>query len=415
MSPWRATTWIGVVAALLTCAIPLTLCSDARARDLSVALSEAESRVESAQLAVSELETAVRPVEKRLEASSGRATPARNAARTANRQVEEIESQLRADRLAAVDEVSRIEEEKRSASDEHDEKVQSGLGLALAALIVAIVALGWGWFRASALVALLARIPLGQAIGLCVGGGLLVAIVGTAMVGAGGIAGTIGAALAFLGIALAVALLLARHSAEVQRQRSKPLLGRERLPRWVTQAAAGAAFVFCLLGLGTAVFAGEAKSDEVSAELRREAADTSPSTPTLVKAQREAAKLGRRASSLGAIADADRRDLRSARRKLGRAEARLADAEGDVRSFSRRLAVLSEREEREALEREEEEEELAAEECDSNYSGCLDPNAVDYDCEGGSGDGPLYTGTVEVLGVDHYGLDRDGDGIGCDS
>jgi hypothetical protein len=46
---------------------------------------------------------------------------------------------------------------------------------------------------------------------------------------------------------------------------------------------------------------------------------------------------------------------------------------------------------------------------------CLDPNAVDYDCEGGSGNGPLYTGTVEVLGVDHYGLDGDGDGIGCES
>ena len=54
-------------------------------------------------------------------------------------------------------------------------------------------------------------------------------------------------------------------------------------------------------------------------------------------------------------------------------------------------------------------------ECDSNYEGaCLDPNSSDYDCEGGSGDGPDYTGTVEVVGDDPYDLDRDGDGIACD-
>jgi hypothetical protein len=54
--------------------------------------------------------------------------------------------------------------------------------------------------------------------------------------------------------------------------------------------------------------------------------------------------------------------------------------------------------------------------CDPNYEGaCLDPNSSDYDCEGGSGDGPDYTGTVTVVGDDHFGLDRDGDGVGCDS
>jgi hypothetical protein len=52
--------------------------------------------------------------------------------------------------------------------------------------------------------------------------------------------------------------------------------------------------------------------------------------------------------------------------------------------------------------------------CDSNYSGCLDPNSSDYDCAGGSGNGPDYTGTVAVLGSDHYGLDADGDGVGCE-
>jgi hypothetical protein len=50
-----------------------------------------------------------------------------------------------------------------------------------------------------------------------------------------------------------------------------------------------------------------------------------------------------------------------------------------------------------------------------NYAGaCLEPDAYDYDCSGGDGDGPLYTGQVRVVGDDHYELDRDGDGIACD-
>jgi hypothetical protein len=53
--------------------------------------------------------------------------------------------------------------------------------------------------------------------------------------------------------------------------------------------------------------------------------------------------------------------------------------------------------------------------CHSSYTGaCLDPNASDYDCSGGSGDGPKYTGTVTVVGPDVFGLDGDGDGVGCE-
>jgi hypothetical protein len=61
------------------------------------------------------------------------------------------------------------------------------------------------------------------------------------------------------------------------------------------------------------------------------------------------------------------------------------------------------------------EEEGAESECDPNYSdACLDPYSSDYDCEGGSGNGPDYTGTVTVVGEDHYELDADGDGVGCE-
>ncbi len=53
--------------------------------------------------------------------------------------------------------------------------------------------------------------------------------------------------------------------------------------------------------------------------------------------------------------------------------------------------------------------------CHPSYAGaCLDPGASDYDCAGGSGNGPLYTGRVRVVGPDVFGLDRDGNGYGCE-
>ncbi|MEX0881710.1 MAG: G5 domain-containing protein [Candidatus Saccharimonadales bacterium] len=52
--------------------------------------------------------------------------------------------------------------------------------------------------------------------------------------------------------------------------------------------------------------------------------------------------------------------------------------------------------------------------CTPGYSPCIAPGS-DVDCAGGSGDGPRYvSGPVSVTGSDPYGLDRDGDGIGCE-
>ncbi|MCA2209161.1 hypothetical protein LDL21_19035 [Nocardia sp. NEAU-G4] len=51
-------------------------------------------------------------------------------------------------------------------------------------------------------------------------------------------------------------------------------------------------------------------------------------------------------------------------------------------------------------------------ECHPSYDPCV-PTAPDADCAGGSGDGPAYTGPVRVIGPDEYGLDADGNGIGC--
>ncbi|MFC4127190.1 excalibur calcium-binding domain-containing protein [Nocardia rhizosphaerae] len=51
--------------------------------------------------------------------------------------------------------------------------------------------------------------------------------------------------------------------------------------------------------------------------------------------------------------------------------------------------------------------------CHESYTPCV-PIVSDVDCEGGSGNGPYYTGRVQVIGPDEYGLDRDGDGIACE-
>lgn len=86
------------------------------------------------------------------------------------------------------------------------------------------------------------------------------------------------------------------------------------------------------------------------------------------------------------------------------------------RQAMRRLHAREARRAAAAAARAEETAAAATSECDPNYAGaCLDPYASDYDCEGGSGNGPDYTGEVTVVGVDHYGLDADGDGIGCES
>jgi hypothetical protein len=52
--------------------------------------------------------------------------------------------------------------------------------------------------------------------------------------------------------------------------------------------------------------------------------------------------------------------------------------------------------------------------CTPGYDPCIPPGP-DVDCAGGSGNGPRYVeGPVRVTGSDPYGLDRDGDGIGCE-
>jgi hypothetical protein len=118
-----------------------------------------------------------------------------------------------------------------------------------------------------------------------------------------------------------------------------------------------------------------------------------------------------------AEAEAERRERAQLERRrearIRRAEARRARAE---RARVRRERADARRRRAQArqaeLERERQEEQEAS--CHPSYDPCLDPNASDYDCEGGSGDGPSYTGQVAVTGYDEYDLDSDGDGTGCE-
>jgi hypothetical protein len=55
--------------------------------------------------------------------------------------------------------------------------------------------------------------------------------------------------------------------------------------------------------------------------------------------------------------------------------------------------------------------------CDPSYPDvCLDPAVEDYDCAGGSGNGPEYVeGPIRVRPPDPFDLDREGDGWGCET
>ena len=53
--------------------------------------------------------------------------------------------------------------------------------------------------------------------------------------------------------------------------------------------------------------------------------------------------------------------------------------------------------------------------CHPSYDPCLPANASDVDCRSGTGNGPSYApDNVSVNGSDPYGLDGDGDGVGCE-
>lgn len=416
--------WIVPVVLVGMCLMWVT---SAAAEDLSTSLANAEQEVASTESEVSAKQQQLEKADADLGAAAADAAPFVRALNRNRSEVQHLRAELSEQEEVASSRISQLNQQHQQEVEDHDEGVRQGIGFGLAALVAAAIALAWGWFRATEAVAALTRLELGQAIGLCLGGGLLLLIVGAVLGASDGAVGALGSFLFCLGLILPTAVLLARHSAEVQQGHSRPLLRRERLPAWVSIATAGLMLVVFLASTGSAIFADDASSEPISAQLREESEATSQgpgaeeiqaAKAELARAKRQAAGPISRRKTADAARSAAREDLRAAQRQL-------ASARSSERTFAKRLVALEAQEQRE-VEREErlaaiEEEELIdqeaeeqAAECNPNYSGCLDPYSPDYDCAGGSGDGPDYTGTVEVLGYDEYGLDEDGDGIGCD-
>lgn len=402
--------------------------SGALAADLSGGLANAEQQVASAEEDVVQREQQLQAAEARYRVAANAAAPLVRALSEKRANAEHLRESLTSQEDAAGARIARLEEQRRQEGEDHDREVREGIGFGLAALVGGLIAIAWGWFRATAPVAALTRIPLGPAIVICVGGGLLLVIVGLVAGSSKGVLGAIGAFLFWLGLILPTAFLLARHSAEVQRGRAKPHLRRERLPSWVPIATACLMVLAFFAGTGSALFADDASSEPISSQLREEAEATSKGSGAeeLKAAEQAMAEASQQASKPLARRDAAQEAMATAKRNLRSAKRTLVRAEASERSFAQRLLVAERKEEREAEKEAEElaqeeakliqqQEEEQAEQCHPSYSGCLDPTASDYDCEGGSGDGPLYTGTVEVTGYDEYGLDDDGDGIGCET
>ncbi|HEX5928043.1 MAG TPA: hypothetical protein VFY48_01485 [Solirubrobacterales bacterium] len=405
------------VAALLL----LAVAGSGQGASLEGDLSEAESRVASAEREVAAAETRAEGARDGYAAAARRAESPAAAARAAQAELRKLRTDLRLRLVRAKRQIAALETAHSEAVDEHDEDVAEAAGFGLAALLAAAVALGWGRFRAGAAVMALTRIDRVRALALCLGGGLLLLVTGVLLMDAGGLARALGAFLFWSGLVLPTALLLGRHSAEVQHGHARPLLKRERLPAWVSHGTAALMLVLALLGLGAALFAEEPEAKPVPAGLQENAAPltSGPGAAGLAEAEVEATAARQAAAKPLADRQAARVGLRRATRELRAAEALLADAEAEERRSTRRLAAQVAREEREAAREEaraeREAEELAEEEsnevvpsgCDPNYSGCVPPYPPDADCD-------EVGETVTVLGEDPHGLDADGDLVGCE-
>jgi hypothetical protein len=134
----------------------------------------------------------------------------------------------------------------------------------------------------------------------------------------------------------------------------------------------------------------------------------------IARSARAAVRAGDRARASRLIARATRFPTTSLTRQA-RASYRAARARAAQRVAARRLAAEQRRAAAAAKKAAAEAAPDASANCDPNYEGaCLDPSSSDYDCEGGSGDGPDYTGAVRSVGSDPFDLDRDGDGVACE-
>lgn len=291
--------------------LALTLLAGSVSADPAADLSEAESQVASAEAEVAAEQQRLDRARADYASAAKRAEQPAQAARSARSAARDIRTELAAEQRAARAEIAKLEATRSEEADEQDEAVATGIGVALAALVAAAIALSWGWFRSSSPVAALAKVQLAQAVAICVGGGFLLLVIGAALAGAGA-AGAIGTALFLLALILPIALLLGRHSIEVERDEAKPQFGRKRMPEWVPRAVAGLFLLLLITGIGISLFADEPEAALPSAELRREAdaLERGPGAVRLSAAEADAARLRKRAAGPLARRASAQADLR---------------------------------------------------------------------------------------------------------
>jgi len=287
-------------------------------------LSQAESHVAAAEAEVSAGRGRLDAARAELDAASQRARPAADAARSALTEAQDLHALLVERQQQARERIAERETAQQQEEDDYDEEVAAGIGAGLALLVAAAIALTWGWFRASIAVAALVRMRLGQAVALCIGGGFLLVVVGAGLAPSAGLPGVLGMAIFCLGLVLPFALLLAHHSAEIQRGRSKPVLGRDRLPSWLGQATAALLVLLGIGALGAAVLADSPPSADISVQLREDAhaLTSGPGAARLAEAKTKAGAARKQAGGPLARRRQAQTGLRKAIRDLRRAEAR---------------------------------------------------------------------------------------------
>jgi Protein of unknown function (DUF2510) len=163
--------------------------------------------------------------------------------------------------------------------------------------------------------------------------------------------------------------------------------------RWATPAVVGVLALLLGIGIGAGAGAASGESD-AAAPAAAEPAPTVTVTATVPGAvpQDRLDALTARESAL----DQREADLDAREAELDALEAELAEQEQAIEPAPPASAPEP------------------ADGCHQSYDPCV-PIASDADCEGGSGNGPVYvSGPVRVIGPDEYGLDSNGDGVGCE-
>lgn len=387
-------------------------------------LQEAQAQLTAAQERLTRAEQRVAALDARLAEAREKAKPTLERARRAQARYEEAQADVEARKDAAVEEGRErqddLEASYTSSMEEWRSDVVTGVALATLCALLAGGVLFWFAFLTSGLVARLHYAPLQKRLLAVAALALIPIMVGA---GLGGSSSQLGlwAAGFLIGLGIAAALLLpvALWRAAVLSGRASPI--RVRFPGLLSRSTAlrtGFSAVAALAALGFLIVATVSEQPAeperfnhlaLASEIEERHSDE------LEQLAAEARRHRAPARKLQALLARLEEDRGAAQRQVGRAASQVKRSEAAVVRWERALAKPDPAE-RVRSEPTPGSEPDSGSNCDPNYSGaCLDSNASDYDCAGGSGHGPEYvSGPIRVVGSDPHGLDSDGDGVACE-